>query len=91
MAQVMADALGLPIHKVEIKLGDSIYPQGPNSGGSQTMATTGPAVRAAALQARSKAIQMAINDKRSPLYGQEESSIAADNGKLYVQNDPSKS
>ena len=29
MAQIMADSLGLPIEKVEIKLGDTIYPQGP--------------------------------------------------------------
>lgn len=90
MAQIMADALGLPIEKVEIKLGDSIYPQGPNSGGSQTMATTGPAVRAAALQAKSKVIQLAIADKRSPLYGQDENAIAVDNGNLFLQNDHTK-
>ena len=91
MAQIMADALGLPIDKVEIKLGDSIYPQGPNSGGSQTMATTGPAVRAAALEARSKAIQLAIGDKRSPLYQQDENAVTVENGKLYLQSDRSKS
>ncbi len=54
----MADALGLPIDKVEFRLGDTIYPQGPNSGGSQTMATAGPAVRAAALTVKSKVIKL---------------------------------
>jgi xanthine dehydrogenase YagR molybdenum-binding subunit len=90
MAQVMADALGLPIEKVEIKLGDSNYPQGPNSGGSQTMATTGPAVRAAALEAKSKVIQLALADKKSPLFAQAEENVMADNGNLFLQNDTSK-
>jgi xanthine dehydrogenase YagR molybdenum-binding subunit len=84
MAQVMADALGLPIDKVEFKLGDTIYPQGPNSGGSQTMATTGPAVRAAALTVKSKVLQLAINDKRSPFYGKKEEEITVDNGRLIL-------
>jgi xanthine dehydrogenase YagR molybdenum-binding subunit len=91
MAQVMADALGLPIDKVEIKLGDSLYPQGPGSGGSQTMATTGPAVRAAALFAKSKMIKLAIADKKSPLYNQPEENIIAENGRLHVQNNTAKS
>jgi xanthine dehydrogenase YagR molybdenum-binding subunit len=90
MAQLMADALGLPFEKVEFKLGDSTFPQGPNSGGSQTMATTGPAVRAAALEAKSKAIQLAIADKKSPLYNMEESAITVENGRLYVINDNAK-
>ena len=72
MAQIMADELGLPIDKVEFKLGDTIYPEGPLSGGSQTMATTGPAVRAAALTVKSKVVQLAIADKKSPLYGKTE-------------------
>ena len=91
MAQIMADALGLPIDKVQIKLGDSLYPQGPGSGGSQTMATTGPAVRAAALFAKSKIIKLAIADKKSSLYNASEDSIMSDNGKLFIQSDPSKS
>ncbi|HEY2722142.1 MAG TPA: xanthine dehydrogenase family protein molybdopterin-binding subunit [Chitinophagaceae bacterium] len=90
MAQVLADALGLPVDKVEFKLGDTIYPQGPNSGGSQTMATTGPAVRAAGLTVKSKVIRLAIADKRSPLYNQPEDSIMADNGKLFLSSDRSK-
>jgi xanthine dehydrogenase YagR molybdenum-binding subunit len=89
MAQLMADALGLPIDKVEIKLGDSMYPQGPNSGGSQTMATTGPAIRAAALTVKRKIIQLAIADKKSPLYGAQEEGIVIDNGKLALTNNAS--
>ena len=90
MAQIMADALGLPIDKVEFKLGDTMYPQGPNSGGSQTMATAGPAVRAAALTVKSKVIKLAIADKKSPLYNQTEDAINVDNGRLFLQSDNSK-
>lgn len=90
MAQVMADALGLPVEKVEFKLGDTIYPQGPNSGGSQTMASTGPAVRAAALTVKSKVIKLAIADKKSPLYNQGEEAITVSDGKLSLTGDPSK-
>lgn len=90
MSQVLADALGLPVDKVEFKLGDTIYPQGPNSGGSQTMATTGPAVRAAALTVKSKVLKLAIADKKSPFFGYKEEDIIADNGKLFLKNDPSK-
>jgi xanthine dehydrogenase YagR molybdenum-binding subunit len=90
MAQIMADALGLPIEKVEFKLGDTIYPEGPNSGGSQTMATTGPAVLAAALTVKSKVIQLATAHKKSPLYGAQEGDVMMDNGKLFLKDNPSK-
>lgn len=90
MAQIMADSLGLPIEKVEIKLGDTIYPQGPGSGGSQTMATTGPAVRAAALTLKNKAISLAVTDKRSPLFGKTSDEISVDNGRLFLNTNPGK-
>jgi xanthine dehydrogenase YagR molybdenum-binding subunit len=90
MAQVMADALGLAIEQCEFKLGDTIYPQGPNSGGSQTMATTGPAVRAAALTVKAKAISLAVADPKSPLYNQSPDNIIAADGKLLLKTDPTK-
>ncbi len=90
MAQILAETIGVPIEQAEFKLGDTIYPKGPNSGGSQTAATTGPALRAAALLAKSKAIKMAISDSKSPLYGQQEDAIKAEDGKLFVASDPAK-
>src|SRR5476649_2866472 len=79
MTQLAADALGLPIDKVKVKLGDSDYPKGANSGGSQVTASVGPAIRAAALGTKSKMIQIAIVDSASPLYGQKEDTIMVDN------------
>jgi xanthine dehydrogenase YagR molybdenum-binding subunit len=90
MTQVAADAMGLPIDKVIVKLGDSDYPKGANSGGSQVTASVGPAIRAAALGAKSKLIQMAITDSSSPLFGQKEEAIIVDNGRLYINDETNK-
>ncbi len=62
MAQLAADELGLPIERVRFELGDSRFPQAPVSGGSQTVASVGPAVVAACQQARDHLIAMAISD-----------------------------
>src|SRR5206468_5035732 len=48
MAQVAADALGMPISKVRFELGDTRFPEAPVSGGSQTVASVAPAVFQAA-------------------------------------------
>ena len=62
MAQLAADELGLPIERVRFELGDSRLPPAPVSGGSQTVASVGPAVLAACQQARDHAIAMALSD-----------------------------
>ena len=62
MGQLAADEFGLPIERVRFELGDSRFPQAPVSGGSQTVASVGPAVLAACRQAREHVIAMAISD-----------------------------
>ena len=62
MTQVAADALGIPPERVRFELGDTEMPETPVSGGSQTAASVGSAVNAAALAARSKVVQLAIGD-----------------------------
>jgi xanthine dehydrogenase YagR molybdenum-binding subunit len=88
--QIAADAFALPVDKVKVKLGDSMYPKGAQSGGSQVTASIGPAVRAAALGAISKLVSTAIADSNSPLHGYKEADIIADNGRIYLKNDTSK-
>jgi xanthine dehydrogenase YagR molybdenum-binding subunit len=90
LTQIAADGLGLPMGKVECKLGDSKLPKGPNSGGSQVSASAGGAVWAAALTLKSKAVQLAIADKKSPLFGQSEESVQAEAGKIFVAGSPEK-
>ena len=83
MTQTAADALGLPIEKVVMKLGDSKYPKAAGSGGSQLTASVGPPVRAASLGVKSKMIKMAIVDTRSPLHGYKEEEVMVGDGRLY--------
>ena len=90
MTQVAADALGFPMDKVEFALGDSSLPHAPVSGGSQSVASVSPAVRAAASQARAKLIAMAIADSGSPLSGGSTDDVTVDNGWIISRADPSK-
>ena len=90
MTQVAADAFSLPPALVKVKLGDSAYPKGAQSGGSQVSASVGPPIRAAALGAISKLVKVAIADPESPLHGLKEEDVIADNGRLHAASDQSK-
>jgi xanthine dehydrogenase YagR molybdenum-binding subunit len=56
MTQVAAETLGLPIERVKFTLGDSLLPNTPPHGGSQTMASVGSAVQAACRKVREDAL-----------------------------------
>ena len=86
MTQIAAEALGMPVAKVIFELGDTEYPEAPVSGGSQTVASVGPAVHAAATAAREKLIAMAVGDALSPLHGLGPAAVTADNGWLIDRN-----
>jgi xanthine dehydrogenase YagR molybdenum-binding subunit len=90
LTQIGAEGLGLPMASVQCKLGDSKLPKGPNSGGSQVSASAGSAVWAAALTLKSKAIQLAIADKKSPLFGQPEEGVRTEGGRLFISGSPDK-
>lgn len=90
MTQVAANALGMPPSRVRFELGDTEMPETPVSGGSQTAASVGSAVNAAALAARRKVVQLAIADSASPLFGAREEDVRAADGKLSLASDPSR-
>jgi xanthine dehydrogenase YagR molybdenum-binding subunit len=54
MAQIAADAFGVPVERVRFELGDTDLPETPVSGGSQTAASTGSAVKAAVQDLKEK-------------------------------------
>jgi xanthine dehydrogenase YagR molybdenum-binding subunit len=54
MSQIAADTLGVPVERIRFELGDSAFPHAPVSGGSMTVASVGPAVKAACEAARAK-------------------------------------
>jgi len=68
-AQLAADALKLPLHRVRFELGDSDFPKAPVSGGSQSAASVGSAVLAAAENAKQRLFELALAANRSPLAG----------------------
>jgi xanthine dehydrogenase YagR molybdenum-binding subunit len=90
MTQVAADAFSLPVDKIKVKLGDSSYPKGAQSGGSQVSASVGPPIRAAALGVVGKLVHLSINDPASPLHGRKEEDITAENGRVHLKNDTDK-
>jgi xanthine dehydrogenase YagR molybdenum-binding subunit len=60
MAQIAAEELGLPLEHVEVELGDSARgPYASISAGSSTLPSMGPAVRAAAADAKRQVIEIA--------------------------------
>jgi xanthine dehydrogenase YagR molybdenum-binding subunit len=91
IAQTAADALGIDPSMVEAKLGDSMLPKAPVSGGSQSAASIGPAVREAAMQAKLKLSELAINDARSPLHGLKTIDLDARDGRLFQKTKPAVS
>jgi len=54
MAQIAAEQFGVPPAQVVVRVGDTNYPQGPDSGGSMTTLSLTPAVRDAVWQASQK-------------------------------------
>jgi xanthine dehydrogenase YagR molybdenum-binding subunit len=60
LTQIAGERLGLPVEKVRVEIGNSSLPESPTSGGSQTAATAGNAVWAAANAAREELIKAAM-------------------------------
>jgi xanthine dehydrogenase YagR molybdenum-binding subunit len=67
VAQVAADALGLPIENIDVKLADSTLPQAPVEGGSWMAASSAHAVLGAAEEIRQELARLAKAMPGSPL------------------------
>ncbi|ALK99227.1 acylaldehyde oxidase [Massilia sp. WF1] len=87
MAQIAADALGVEVSRVRVELGDTRFPEAPVSGGSQTVASVGPAVHQAARAARDKLIATALGDAASSLHGLNANDVDAAGGWLFAKAD----
>jgi xanthine dehydrogenase YagR molybdenum-binding subunit len=85
MTQIIADALGLPVERVRFRLGESGYPETPISGGSQTAASTGSSVHAAATALKDKLIALATADSRSPVHQLSGDRVQLAHGRIEVQ------
>jgi xanthine dehydrogenase YagR molybdenum-binding subunit len=90
LAQVAADALGLPIDNISIKLGDSTLPQAPVEGGSWTAASASHAVVTTAEQIRKELLKLAKKMKDSPLADAKLDDVVLADGKIVSKKDSSR-
>lgn len=90
MTQVVADAVGVPVEHAKFELGDSRMPEAPVSGGSMTVASVSSAVHAAGQALQLKLIGIAAADPRSPLHGATPDEVDADDGWLFMRQDPER-
>ncbi|GJG89556.1 carbon-monoxide dehydrogenase large subunit [Gemmatimonadetes bacterium T265] len=87
LAQLAADALGVPVDRVEVALGDTRLPEAPASVGSRTAASAGTAVHEAATAARQRLVATAVGDPASPLYGAPPAAVGVRDGRMLLATD----
>ncbi len=88
MAQVAADALGLPVDQVRFEGGDTDQPNTSSSVGSMGSAYTGSAVHNAGVALRDQLIARAVADADSPLHGASPDDVVAADGRLSLRDRP---
>jgi xanthine dehydrogenase YagR molybdenum-binding subunit len=86
MAVVAAEELGLRPADIKMNVGDSRWPAGPASGGSNTTNSVAPVVRLAAHDAKQKLLVVA-----APLLKAKPEELSAADGKVFVTATPSRS
>ena len=91
LAQTAADALGVPVERITVRIGDTNLPPAPTSGGSRTTASVNPAVLAAGEMLRKDLMGLAIVDAKSKLNGRRAEELAFADQKFFVKGDASKS
>ena len=90
LAQIGADALGLRMEDVTVKLGDSSLPEAPVQGGSWTAASAGAAVAEACETLAGKLLAAAGKLPGNPFAKAGRDDVAFSGGRLILVADPSK-
>jgi xanthine dehydrogenase YagR molybdenum-binding subunit len=90
MAQVAADALGLPLDNISIKLGDSRLPQSPVEGGSWIAASVSNGIVTTSNAIREELLRLAKKVPGSPLANATPDKVALADGKLVSRQDASR-
>ena len=90
VAQVAADALGLPIENISVKLADSTLPQAPVEGGSWMAASSAHAVLGAAEEIRQDLARLAKAMPASPLSGADAADVILVDGTIAKNGDMSR-
>jgi xanthine dehydrogenase YagR molybdenum-binding subunit len=91
LSQIAADALGLPLEAVTVRIGDSSLPASPVEGGSWTAASAGSAVQAACRTVRDTLIGHARGMDHSPLAKADPDELTIAGGRIRHAEDASRS
>jgi xanthine dehydrogenase YagR molybdenum-binding subunit len=91
LAQIAADAMGLRMDEVHVKLGDSTLPAAPVQGGSWTAASAGSAVMAACEALRDKVLRHAKRMEGSPLAGLGGEDVTFGGGHIHARDSAGRS
>ncbi|HEY2613054.1 MAG TPA: xanthine dehydrogenase family protein molybdopterin-binding subunit [Reyranella sp.] len=87
MAQVAADALGLPIENISVKLGDSSLPQSPVEGGSWIAASVSNGIVTTAGAIRDELLGLARRMPNSPFANAAPDEVVLSDGRLASRRD----
>jgi xanthine dehydrogenase YagR molybdenum-binding subunit len=90
MAQVAADALGLPLDNISVKLGDSSLPQSPVEGGSWIATSVSNGIVTTAGAIRDELLRLAKQMPNSPLANAAPDDVSLADGKLVSKRDTSR-
>jgi CO/xanthine dehydrogenase Mo-binding subunit len=86
LAQCVAEELGLKVPDVAVRIGDTNFPQGANSGGSVTTNSMTPVARNAAYSAKQQLLEQV-----APGMSAQASDLDLSDGKVVARKDPNKS
>jgi xanthine dehydrogenase YagR molybdenum-binding subunit len=86
LAVIVAEEFGIPPASIGIRIGDTRFPIGPDSGGSVTAGSITPAARNAAYQAKQKLFAAV-----APQLGTTPDNLVLQNGRVVFKNDASRS
>ncbi|MER9721371.1 MULTISPECIES: xanthine dehydrogenase family protein molybdopterin-binding subunit [unclassified Mesorhizobium] len=88
LAQTAADALGVPVETVAVRLGDTLLPRSALAGGSQQANNLTGAVDKAARNARDALLALAASDPKSPLAASKATDLTFENGSVQPTRRP---
>lgn len=88
LAQLAADALRMPLHRIHVELGDTRFPKAPISAGSLTAASVSAALLSAADAARRELYRLALASERSPFTGYTDADLDFGDGFVRVRAAP---
>jgi xanthine dehydrogenase YagR molybdenum-binding subunit len=91
MGQMAAEALGLPMERIEVALGDTRFPPGPVSGGSMLTASLVPAVLEAASKAVDSLLSLATRLPQSKFAGKKAEDLAYTKGRVHAKGEAAES